>query len=113
MAVAALLAAASLRLASLVSTLLADGPRGHRARAPPRRGCRLVATRSPASAAPQPCGRSARVLELEDHVVPGEIRHRSVVVGNYRGAPAQDCEYLIERLCDWLNGPDFAPRSDE
>src|SRR5207247_2202738 len=47
-------------------------------------------------------------LELDDGVAPGEIRTRSVVVGGrYRGAPAADCEYLLERLCDWLNGPDF------
>jgi Fic family protein len=33
------------------------------------------------------------------------------VVGNvYRGAPAEDCEHLLERLCEWLNGQDFTPR---
>lgn len=50
----------------------------------------------------------------EEGVVPGEIRAGSVVVGpRYRGAPAQDCEYLLERLCEWLNGPDFeAPTED-
>jgi Fic family protein len=52
-------------------------------------------------------------LELEDHVVPGEIRTRPVVVGNYRGAPAEDCEYLVERLCDWLNSSDFEPKTPE
>lgn len=36
-------------------------------------------------------------------VVPGEFRPHSVTVGNYRGAPAEDCEYLVARLCDWLN----------
>jgi Fic family protein len=25
----------------------------------------------------------------------------------YRGAPAKDCPYLLDRLCEWLNGPDF------
>ena len=50
----------------------------------------------------------------EDGVRPGEIRTRSVVVGlRYRGAPAEDCEYLLERMCEWLNGPDFEPPSDE
>lgn len=38
---------------------------------------------------------------------PGEYRAHSVVVGRYRGAPAEDCEYLVARLCDWLKGPDF------
>ena len=40
-------------------------------------------------------------------VVPGEIRTHSVVVGSYRGAPAEDCDYLLDRLADWLEGPTF------
>lgn len=53
-------------------------------------------------------------LELEEDVVPGELRRHSVVVGNvYRGAPAEDCNYLLERLCEWLNGPDFVAPEDE
>lgn len=48
-----------------------------------------------------------------DDIRPGEFRTRSVVVGNYRGAPAEDCEYLVERLCDWLNGSDFDPPKDD
>jgi Fic family protein len=48
-----------------------------------------------------------------DDIRPGEFRTRSVVVGNYRGAPAEDCQYLVERLCDWLNGPDFEPPKDD
>ncbi len=52
-------------------------------------------------------------LELEDGVVPGEYRDGSVVVGNvYRGAPAGDCEFLIERLCEWLNGENFSRCED-
>lgn len=48
-------------------------------------------------------------LELEDHVVPGEFRTEGIVVGTvYRGAPAQDCDYLVEAMCDWLNGPNFS-----
>lgn len=31
----------------------------------------------------------------------------------YRGAPAEDCAYLLERLCEWLNAPDFMPPDDE
>jgi Fic family protein len=49
-------------------------------------------------------------LELEGDVVPGRIRTTSVVVANYRGAPAADCEYP---LCDWLNGGTFDPPSDD
>jgi Fic family protein len=50
-------------------------------------------------------------LPLEESVIPGTLRTHSVVVGNvYRGVPAEDCEHLLERLCEWLNGPDFKPR---
>lgn len=42
-------------------------------------------------------------LTLEPHVVPGEPRTYSVGVGSYRAAPAADCDYLIDRLCTWLN----------
>ena len=49
-------------------------------------------------------------LTLEKDVAPGEIRAHSVVVGNvYRGAPAEDCGHLLERLCQWLNSDDFKP----
>lgn len=46
-------------------------------------------------------------LTVQDHVLPGEFRTVSVGVPGYRGAPAEDCEYVLGRLCDWLNGPDF------
>ncbi|MCI0406313.1 MAG: Fic family protein, partial [candidate division Zixibacteria bacterium] len=46
-------------------------------------------------------------LPLEEGTKPGMIRHRSAVVGSYRGAPPEDCEYLLQRLCEWLNGEDF------
>ena len=42
-------------------------------------------------------------LAVDEDVVPGEIRKHSVVVGRYRCAPAEDCEYLLERLCQLLN----------
>lgn len=47
-----------------------------------------------------------RVLEeltLEPHVVPGATRTYSVGVGTYLAAPAADCDYLLGRLCTWLN----------
>lgn len=46
-------------------------------------------------------------LELKEGITPGEIRGYDVTVGNYAGAPPQDCEYLLNRLCEWLNSPDF------
>ncbi len=43
-------------------------------------------------------------LKLDDpEASPGKIRQHSVGVGTYRGAPAEDCEYLLDRLCEWLN----------
>jgi Fic family protein len=56
------------------------------------------------------CGYNARVLgglELEDAVEPGKVRAHNVVVGRYRGAPPQDCGYLLDRLCEWLNSEQF------
>ena len=46
-------------------------------------------------------------LDLEDWVAPGEIRRGKVAAGRYRGTPPEDCRYLLDRLCGWLNGPDF------
>lgn len=52
-------------------------------------------------------------LAVDDHVAPGELRDGSVVVGGvYRGAPAPDCAFLLDLLCEWLNGPDFAQADD-
>ncbi len=52
-------------------------------------------------------------LKVEPEVVPGQIRAHSVGVLRYRGAPAEDCEFLLQKLCDWLNGDDFhAPQAD-
>jgi Fic family protein len=59
-------------------------------------------------------GYNAQVLKglpAEENVVPGEFRLHSVLVGHvYRGAPAEDCAYLMDRLCEWLNGAEFAPK---
>ena len=41
-------------------------------------------------------------LELEPGVVPGEVSEHGVVVGPYRGAPRRDCEFLLDKLCTWL-----------
>ncbi|WP_303123634.1 Fic family protein [Actinomyces sp.] len=39
----------------------------------------------------------------KENVVPGAFRTHDVLVGRYRGAPPEDCEYLVDRLCEWLN----------
>lgn len=46
-------------------------------------------------------------LGVDEGVVPGEIRSYSVGVLGYRGAPAEDCAYLLDRLCTWLNSDSF------
>lgn len=52
-------------------------------------------------------------LSLPEGVVPGEIRTYSVGVASYRCAPAEDCEFLLKRLCEWLNSDVFkAPEED-
>jgi Fic family protein len=48
-------------------------------------------------------------LKVDDHVQPGEFRKVSVGVGTYRGAPAEDCEYLLARMCEWVNNEIVAP----
>ena len=45
-----------------------------------------------------------RDLPLEEGVERGKIRPYQVVVGGYRGAPPEDCRYLLDRLCEWING---------
>lgn len=60
------------------------------------------------------CDYNRQVLEgtqYEPHVVPGRIRDHSVGVGAYRGAPPEDCRYLVQRLAEWLESDTF--RSDD
>ncbi len=53
-------------------------------------------------------------LEVEDHVVPGDFRTKGVAVGTvYRGAPPQDCDFLVGSMCDWLNGADFCREGND
>lgn len=41
---------------------------------------------------------------LGEDVTPGHFRTHSVVVGNaYRGAPASDCEFLMDKFVEFLN----------
>ena len=50
---------------------------------------------------------------LEEGVVPGEVPTHSVGVGRYRGAPGEDCAFLLKRLCGWLEGDDWPVRPDQ
>ena len=51
-------------------------------------------------------------LPLKEDVSPGQIRDYDVGVGRYRGAPQQDCEYLLTKLCGWLNIESFLPNEE-
>lgn len=46
-----------------------------------------------------------RNVPREKPAIAGQIRQHAVGVQKYLGAPAEDCGYLLERLCDWLNEP--------
>jgi Fic family protein len=41
-------------------------------------------------------------LPIPEEVSPGQVRTYEVRVGGYLGAPPEDCQYLLARLCDWL-----------
>jgi len=41
-------------------------------------------------------------LKLEEGAQAGEVRNHNVGVFRYRGAPPEDCEYLLGKLCSWL-----------
>lgn len=62
------------------------------------------------------CEYNRRLLDgtaYEPHVIPGKVRDYSVGVPGYRGAPAQDCAYLVERLAAWLESDTFKSHDPE
>jgi Fic family protein len=52
-------------------------------------------------------------LGLGEGVVPGEIRRDSRVVGRYLCAPADDCSYLLNEFCAWMNGDTFKAKDGD
>lgn len=48
-------------------------------------------------------------LPLDEGVIPGDIRTYDVGVGGYKAPRAEECEYLLERLCVMLNEEMGAP----
>ncbi|MDE2889834.1 MAG: Fic family protein [Gemmatimonadota bacterium] len=53
-------------------------------------------------------------LNQQEGSIPGTIRTHSVGVGGrYRGAPAEDCEYLADKLCHWLRDEFKVPEGEE
>lgn len=62
------------------------------------------------------CDYNRQVLDSTDYdpdAKAGVFREHSVVVGNYRGAPAQDCPYLTQRLAEWLESDAFVANDPE
>lgn len=52
-------------------------------------------------------------LKLEDGVVPGKIAPKRPAVARYLAPPREDCDYLLERLCEWLNSDEFDAPEEE
>jgi len=42
-------------------------------------------------------------LPLKEEVSPGELRTYNVGIAGYKGAPPEDCEYLLAKYVDWFN----------
>jgi len=62
------------------------------------------------------CEFNRRLLDGTEHepdAVPGMVRDHSVGVADYRGAPAEDCEYLLECLAEWLQSDTFKSEDRE
>ncbi len=62
------------------------------------------------------CEYNLRLLDGTEHepeAVPGAVRDHAVGVANYRGAPAEDCDYLLECLAEWLQSDTFKSEDRE
>jgi Fic family protein len=51
-------------------------------------------------------------LEVEEGVFPGQLAHKRTAVGRYLAPPREDCDYLLGRLCEWLNDDFEAPNEE-
>ena len=52
-------------------------------------------------------------LPLEEGVTPGQISQHNVGIFRYRGVPREDCEYLLDKMCEWLNSSQFNPDEED
>lgn len=62
------------------------------------------------------CEYNLRLLDGTEHeagAIPGTVRDHAVGVANYRGAPAEDCDYLLECLAGWLQSDTFKSEDRE
>ncbi len=51
-------------------------------------------------------------LDLEENVVPGELRKHSVAVGPYLAPPWEHVPALLDQLCEWLDNIHAADEAD-
>ncbi len=76
----------------------------------------VIETKDGSFTTPEICNYNKLILDglpTTSEVVPGIIRKHSVEVARYRGAPAEDCSYLMDKLCEWLNTGFNAPKGQE
>lgn len=62
------------------------------------------------------CEFNRRLLDGTEHepdAVPGAVRDHAVAVADYRGAPAEDCDFLLRRLAEWLESDTFKSEDPE
>ncbi|MCY3619994.1 MAG: Fic family protein [Acidimicrobiaceae bacterium] len=62
------------------------------------------------------CEFNERLLDGTEHepdAVPGVVRDHAVAVADYRGAPAEDCDFLLGRLAEWLESDTFKSEDPE
>ena len=62
------------------------------------------------------CEFNRRLLDGTEHepdAIPGSVRDHQVMVARYPGAPAEDCDYLLERLAEWLESDTFKSEDPE
>ena len=62
------------------------------------------------------CEFNRRLLDGTEHepdAVPGSVRDHAVAVADYRGAPAEDCDFLLRRLAEWLESDTFQSEDPE
>lgn len=62
------------------------------------------------------CEFNERLLDGTEHepdAVPGVVRDHAVAVADYRGAPAEDCDFLLGQLSAWLESDTFKSEDPE
>ena len=62
------------------------------------------------------CDFNRRLLNGTEHepdAMPGVVRNHAVAVADYRGAPAEDCDFLLGRLAEWLESDTFKSEDPE